>query len=322
MGSSPMRIPVASASRPASGIGAFATGVFLCLLLAVAAARSETLVIATYNIENYNSTNRMTDWGYEKEYPKPEAEKTALRAVIRALHADILVLEEMGPQPYLDELRRDLAREGVIYPHAVLLDGPDPERHVALLAKRSWKSVTPHVDLDFPYFGVREKTKRGVLEATFAAAGGEITLWGLHLKSRFTERADDPDSARERAGEAMAIRNAVLKEFPNPATAQFLILGDFNDSKVSKPLQYFTRHGTTDIASILPAADAHGEIWTQFYAKEETYSCLDHVLVSPGLRPAVRGGRARIFDTPEVRLASDHRPVVVTLDLPAAAEKK
>jgi len=289
------------------------------LCFAVLAARGETLVVATYNIENYNLSDRMTADGYEKAYPKPETEKTALRAVIRALHADILMLEEMGPQPYLDELRRDLAREGIDYPYVFLLDGPDPDRHVALLSKRPWKSATPHVDLDFPYFGGREKVRRGVLEATFATVDGEITVWALHLKSRFTERADDMFSARARAGEATAIRNAILKKFPVPATARFLIVGDFNEGTAGKPVQYFLRRGATDAAFVLPAVDAHGEVWTEFYAKEQVYSALDHILVSPALRAAVRGGRARIFDSPETAAASDHRPVVVTLDFPVPA---
>jgi len=46
------------------------------------------------------------------------------------------------------------------------------------------------------------------------------------------------------------------------------------------------------------------------------------VLVSPGLSAAVRDGRARIFDAPQTAAASDHRPVVVTLDFSSAAEKK
>jgi endonuclease/exonuclease/phosphatase family metal-dependent hydrolase len=300
-----------------------AVPVCLCLFVVFATVRGETLVIATYNIENYNSADRMTVDGYQKEYPKPEAEKTALRAVIHALHADILVLEEMGPQPYLDELQRDLAKQGDDYPNAFLAEGPDPDRHVALLSRRKWKSVVSHANLEFSYFGGKASPKRGVLEVTFATnGGGEFTLWGLHLKSRFTERADDPDSARERAGEAMAIRQVILKEFPAPASSRFIILGDFNDSKASKPLQYFTRRGETEIASVLPATDSHGEVWTEFYAKEELYSGLDHVLVSPGLIGAVRNGRARIFDAPETAVASDHRPVVVTLDFSSAPEKK
>ena len=201
-----------------------------------------------------------------------------------------------------------------------LLEGPDPDRHVALLSKRPWKSVVPHADVEFSYFGNREKTKRGVLEVTFATDEGDVTLWGLHLKSRFTERPDDPDSARERAGEAMAIRQIILKEFPAPQSSRFIILGDFNDSKSSKPLQYLMKRGETEIASVLPASDSHGEVWTEFYAKEELYSALDHVLVSPALHDDVRG-RVKIFDAPETREASDHRPLVVMLDF-SAGEKK
>ena len=92
-----------------SVISALSAGrIWFGFLLGLMAARAETLTVATYNIENYGPANRMTEAGFRKDYPKPEAEKRALRAVIRALHADVLVLQEMGGQPYLDELRRDL----------------------------------------------------------------------------------------------------------------------------------------------------------------------------------------------------------------------
>src|ERR1035437_9740564 len=83
-------------------------GCLLLSLLLVLGLRGEILTIATYNVENYGPANRMTDAGYRQDYPKPEAEKRALRTVIRELNADVLVLQEMGGKPYLDELRRDL----------------------------------------------------------------------------------------------------------------------------------------------------------------------------------------------------------------------
>jgi endonuclease/exonuclease/phosphatase family metal-dependent hydrolase len=297
-----------------------AIGIVFSLVAAIAVARSESLVIATYNIDNYTTTDRMTREGYRQNYPKPESEKTALRAVIHAIHADVLVLEEMGPQPFLDELQHDLAGQGDDYPHAYVLDGPDPERHVAVLSKQPWKAVVPHPDLEFSYRGSLEKVKRGLLEVTFAAAGGDFTLWVVHLKSKLTEPDDenDPQSANLRAAEAMAVRRVVLEKFPDLATARFAILGDFNDGKGSKALQDLLRHGRTDLTYEMPAADSHGEVWTEFYAKQEIYSGIDHFLVSPGLRGTVRDGRAIIFDAPEVLLASDHRPVVVTLDFPEA----
>ena len=281
----------------------------------VATAAAEALTIATYNVENYGIADRMTEEGYRKEYPKPEVEKKALRAVLRGLNADVLLLQEVGPTPYFEELKRDLKAEGLDYPHALLLEAADPDRHVAILSRRPFKTLVPYADLTFSYFGQTQRVKRGMLEVMFGGNDGEFTLFGVHLKSRFSDRADDPMSAQRRLGEATVIRDAILERFPDPSKARFLIVGDFNDGRTSKPLQRFERRGKTEIAALLPAADSRGDTWTHAYHKEDVYSRVDHVLVSPGLRAAVRGDAARIDDQPEVKDASDHRPVVVTLEL-------
>jgi len=70
------------------------------------------------------------------------------------------------------------------------------------------------------------------------------------------------------------------------------------------------------IATFTPATDPNGENWTYCYRKEDTYSRVDYVLVSPGLASAVPEGGARVYNGPGVREASDHRPVVVRLELP------
>jgi endonuclease/exonuclease/phosphatase family metal-dependent hydrolase len=67
--------------------------------------------------------------------------------------------------------------------------------------------------------------------------------------------------------------------------------------------------------------DSRGESWTHAYRKNDTYTRVDHVLVSAALRPAVVGGSARIYDGAGWREASDHRPVIVTLELGAAVKK-
>jgi endonuclease/exonuclease/phosphatase family metal-dependent hydrolase len=285
------------------------------LALGLSLVHAETLTVATYNIENYGPADRVTEEGYRKDYPKPEGEKRALRTAIRALKADVLVLQEMGGQPYLDELQRDLKGEGLDYPFAALATASDADRHVAMLSRRPLKSVTTHTDLEFAYFSAKENVKRGLLEATVTTAAGDLTIFALHLKSRFTERPDDPLCAIRRAGEATAIRDAVLKKFPMPAEARFLILGDCNDSKSSKALEHLEKRGKTEIATLLPAADPRGDTWTHDYHHEDTYTRVDHILVSPALRAAVQGGTAQIFDGEGVRASSDHRPVIVTLVL-------
>ncbi len=276
-------------------------------------ARAETLTLATYNIENYGPANRMTEAGYRKDYPKPEAEKRALRTAILGLGAEVLVLQEMGPRPYLDELRRDLKSEGCEYPFAELAAASDADRHLAILSKRPLRAVTTHTDLSFTYFKGKETVKRGLLEATVATAAGDVTIFVVHLKSRFTDRPDDPTSAVRRAAEATAVRDRVLQRFPTPAEARFVILGDCNDSRTSKAVGFLQKRGKTEIAKLLPAADSRGELWTHAYRREESYSRVDQIFVSPGLLPLVADGSARIYDGEGVRDGSDHRPVIVTL---------
>jgi endonuclease/exonuclease/phosphatase family metal-dependent hydrolase len=200
---------------------------FSCL--AISFASGTELTFATYNVENYTATNRMTSVGYRREYPKSEKSKAALRRVIKHLDADVVVLQEMGPRAYLNELQRDLRSEDVEYPYLFLAEASDEIRHVAMLSKRPILRVQTHTDLNFKYFEGRERVKRGLLEAVFATPAGEVTLWSIHLKSRYEDRKDDPDSVKRRAGEATAIRNFILKQFPDPGAARFLILGDFND---------------------------------------------------------------------------------------------
>ncbi len=283
-------------------------------LLAVVSVTATELTIATYNIENYVSTDRLIPAGYRKDYPKPESAKAALREVIRDLNADVLVLQEMGPRPYLEELRRDLVVLGVNYDQAVLLEAADPDRHVAVLSRRVFTKINLHTDLKFKYLDGVETVKRGLLELSLETPSGELTLWSLHLKSRYTDNKADPESTKRRAGEAMAIREHILAHTPEPRTDRFIILGDFNDVKSSAAVRYLTKRGAMKFARLLPAADDHGEHWTYHYRREDAYTRVDHILVSAGLRSAVKAGTAKIFGGEKVALASDHRPVRVTLE--------
>lgn len=289
-------------------------GLLVCgwgLFVATAFPAAVSLTVATYNVENYTEENRMVDGTYHADYPKPETEKTALRIVIRHLNADVLALQEIGGPAYLAELQRDLKLDGCDYPYSALVEAADTARHVAVLSKKPFSSIVRHTDLAFKYLGGLEKVKRGLLEVRLAVSGTEWTIFAVHLKSKLTARPDDPDAELERAGEAEAVRDYVLKTFPDPSTARFLILGDCNAGRTERPVRALLERGKTVIAESLPAADSRGEVWTEFWHQEDTYARIDQILVSPGLRPAVVA--AHIEDCPETLIASDHRPVVVTL---------
>lgn len=271
------------------------------------------LTVATFNLENYLPVDRRVGKLFRSAYPKPETSKAAVRCVLREIDADIVALQEMGPEPYLRELQRDLRREGSDYPHAALGAGADPHRHVAVLSRVPLLRVRRHQDLSFEYFGLRVQVSRGVLEIDFADESGGFTLYVLHLKSGYTDRADDPRSLQFRTREAAAVRDLILRRFPDPAQARFLVAGDLNDTVDSAPIRRLLRRGPVLITRAVPSADSRGEVWTHYYDRQETYQRLDYLLVSPGLWPAVQAGTGRAFDGECAPLASDHRAVFLRL---------
>jgi endonuclease/exonuclease/phosphatase family metal-dependent hydrolase len=281
---------------------------------------SNTVRLATYNIRNYNSINRRIDGGFKPDWPKPEEEKTAVRKVILAAHPDILALEEMGPGQELAELQRDLAAEGLKYNYTALVNGPDPDRHVALLSRVPLAGVHPHEKISYKFGGAEKEVSRGMLEVDVVTNGRPWALYAVHLKSRLTQSSDDPDSAAQREGEARTLRDIVRQEQPLAQGTLVAVVGDFNDARDSTPLKRFLELDGKPLFRIAPSADSHGETWTSSYGREDEYDRSDYILLSSGLSP-LQKGPGGIADIPASLVGSDHRLVWVDLDFSATATK-
>jgi len=279
-----------------------------------------TLRLATYNVRNYNSIDRHIGGEFKPHWPKSEEEKTAVRAVIRSVHPDILALEEMGAGGELDELRCDLANEGLTYSYSALVNGPDPDRHVALLSRVPFTAIYPHEKITFTLNGNREQVLRGLLEVDFTTNGQPWALYIVHLKSRITESSTDPQSAAEREGEARAVRDIVRKEQNLPGPALVAVVGDFNDARDSPALKRFTELDGIPFLKIPPDADSHGETWTSVYGRADEYDRSDYILLSTTLA-ALEKSRGGIADPPETKTASDHRLVWADLSFPTPEQK-
>jgi endonuclease/exonuclease/phosphatase family metal-dependent hydrolase len=276
---------------------------------------SAALTVATYNVENYVVADRMVDGVFRPAYPKPEQEKVAIVQAIAGFRPDILALQEMGPQNYLDDFQQELKRAGQDFPFTALVEAADPDRHVAVLSKVPFKEVHRHARVGLTLFGQQDVVKRGVLEVVFATTAGDFSLFVIHLKSRRTERKDDPAGVTQRALEAEAVRDLVLSRYPDPPAGRFLVCGDWNDSPDSRPVRALQKRGKAVLGELLRATDSRGEAWTHYYRREDSYSRIDYLLVSPALRSAVVGEKATIWDGPGVGSGSDHRPVFVELKL-------
>jgi endonuclease/exonuclease/phosphatase family metal-dependent hydrolase len=272
--------------------------------------------VATINLRNYLVQDRRVDGRWRENHPKPEAEKSPIRRAILEIGPDILALQEMGPGPFLLELKRDLEREGMDFPYAIHLEADDPDRHLAVLSKVEPIEVIQHTDMNFPYQGDRILVKRGLLEVVFPLGESGEQTWSLfivHLKSRWSRVESDPLSSERRTKEARAARDRILDRYPDGA-GHFLIAGDFNDHRGSAPLRRFRSRGSIEIAKIVESYDSRGEKWTFYYENRDLYERVDFFLASREMFPFIEGGEGTIFDSLFLRRGTDHRPVYLDLD--------
>lgn len=287
--------------------------VLLLLFAGTFAFGIETVRIATFNVRNYLIEDRRVDGRWRSQYPKPEAEKKAVWEIIGSVAPDILVLQEMGTPAFLEELRADLEEMGIAYAYADVIEGADEKRHLAILSNYAYDLSEGFRELDFPYFGERIPVKRGLLEARFEIEGYTFTVFGVHLKSRYTDNREDPDSVRRRRGEARVSRNYIRERFPRETDPDYLIVGDFNDTRRSSTLNYFLSVSDRELTRMVPATDSRGETWTYYYASDDVYSRIDFLLATPSLLRRVVGGEGHIVDGDAALRASDHRMVYLDL---------
>ncbi|MDR1816673.1 MAG: endonuclease/exonuclease/phosphatase family protein [Puniceicoccales bacterium] len=312
---------------------AVALGALLAVVSTAGECAAERLRVATFNVRNYTLERRRVAGVSEPDYPKPEAEKAALRLVILAAGADLVCLQEIGGGEFVNELRRDLAREGGDYPHQAVLDGPDPRRRLAFLSRRPFKAVLRHATVSAslpapPAVSAKAKSPspaesrsrevaRGLLGVVLGTGAGDVAVYTLHLKSRLTTDQGDPQAAGQRLAEAEAVRALLASGHAGDAAARVLVCGDFNDAPTSKTLRVFTDGRRFPKLRLLPAADSRGETWTYRNERDDYYARSDYFLLSPALEPFARTP-ARIADIAAAGAASDHRLVFADFNFPDA----
>ncbi|QQL44199.1 endonuclease/exonuclease/phosphatase family protein [Sulfuriroseicoccus oceanibius] len=284
----------------------------LWLTLATMATASEVRFLA-YNVKNYLTMERTAENGTVTAQPKPESEITALVEVIASSKPDIIGLCEIGTENDLADLQSRLKAAGIELPHRLLLDAPDPHRHLALLSSFP---IVPHL-LDpvptFPIGATRMPINRGILDATVTIRPDfELRLMGVHLKSKREVPQFDQEEIRNQ--EAFVVRNHVIRSLNAAPKTRLILFGDFNDTKQSTAVHMIRDAGNPEhLLSDVRLQDSRGHVWTHFWAHNELYSRLDYVFVSRQLRPFVVMDQSRVIDHPATAEASDHRPLLIVI---------
>ena len=292
--------------------GALASACASCLCLAAgepaagAATPAARLRVVTYNL--YNFVDRSAP-----QIKSAESRDTVLRT-LAVLAPDIAVLVETGGEAAVAEIRSELATRGQDYPFASTVMAADQERRIGVLARQAPAQVA-HVtaatyrlrDRDVP-------VRRGFAHCVFEWPGYRLHLLAAHLKSKAFDPLGQTDMRRY---EARLLRHLVDEIIAAEPEANLLLVGDLNDTPESSPISTLCSRRSNPPKQLydLRPVDRFGLSWTHCWDSADTYSRIDYAMVSYGLLPEADLSATEIPFFPEWSLASDHRPLLITLNL-------
>jgi len=298
---------------------------FLLLPCALLAAPLASLRIATYNTANmfdrYDDPYTEDSNPARGTSPKSARALYALARVIKAVNADIILLQEVENRNFLAEFNAAYL-DGMKYAHVVLIEANNSytgERgiDVALLSRVPVFSATSYQYLQHPLpSGTRVRFSRDFLHVRLRPEGfPELHVFTLHAPSRL---GGDYSEAR-RVTEAQLAAQILQDLFAHDSNVWIVIGGDFNDDEASPSLNLFTTIPGVPLRRI-PAFDAKGNAFTWMNAASAfPPATLDHLLLSPPACRYLLHKHAVIWnDDPRVAAeASDHRPVYLDLRRPS-----
>jgi endonuclease/exonuclease/phosphatase family metal-dependent hydrolase len=289
-------------------------------LLCARFAGAETFRVATYNVENYIHEATQT------RFAKSAEAKAKVREGIRALKPDVLALQEMGNTNALLELRDSLKAEGLDLPYWEHVAGFDTNIFVAILSRFPFAARRPHTEDSFLLSGRRYRVGRAFAEVDIQVNKDySFTLITAHLKSkRPVAQADEQEL---RVEEAKLLREKIDARFAANPNANLVVLGDFNDTKDSPSTKAVVGRGKHKLVdtrpaerngdntpSTNPAWEPRNVTWTHYYGKEDTYSRIDYLLISPGLAREWDTNETYVLTLPNWGVGSDHRPIMATFE--------
>ena len=294
---------------------------FVLIFISSSVFAEQTFTIATYNVENY--LDQPTESRTHVKSPEAKAE---VRKVIHAVNPDVLALEEMGTTDALLELRDSLKAEGLDYPYWNHVSGWDTNIHVAVLSKFPIVASHPHTNDEFLLDNKRFRVSRGFGEVEIQPATNfTFTLIVAHLKSRLPDSGTDPDE--QRLEEAKVLRHIIDQHLKWNPNAKFIVLGDFNDAHNSDSMRQIIGRGKFKLIDTRPAERNGDEVtpeppyneprnvsWTYFYGKDDTYSRIDYILLSPAMARDWLQNGTYVSTVPNWCVASDHRAIVAAFE--------
>jgi endonuclease/exonuclease/phosphatase family metal-dependent hydrolase len=289
--------------------------IILLIFCADFSGQAAVIHIATYNLENY------FDAPVGTRLAKSSEAKAKILEVLSEVKPDVIAFQEMGSTNVLLDLRTSLKSVGLDFPHWEHITGHDTNIHVAILSRFPFTARRPHTNENFLLGGRRFQVSRGFAEVDVQVnANYSFTLITAHLKSR--RSVPEADEADLREQEAIKLRELINMRLTANPNVNLVVLGDFNDIKDSRSTKLLIGKGKSELFDTRPA-EKNGDnsnintrleprniTWTHYYGKEDTYSRIDYILISAGMKREWLPDENYIATTPNWGVASDHRCIV------------
>jgi len=266
-------------------------------------------VFVAYNVRNYSIHAPQNSRGSLKS----EAAREAVAEVLASVNPSMVGLAEVACEESLIDLQGRLARRGVVLPHTFLLCGPDADRRLAFMSMFPILENHSREHVPFELGGRPQAMQRGLLDLSVGLPeGAPLRIVGLHLKSKREVPEFDQEALRSR--EAREVRKHIDGILGDNPGIPLLVWGDFNMLKNDSSWRIIVGNaGLPQALQAVDATDAHGLNWTHHWEAADLYSRIDFILVNPTVAGMIDAGSAKVVDHNLGFLASDHRPLAITL---------
>lgn len=193
--------------------------------------------VATWNVRLFFDTQcdlgNCSEGGREEQPSEEEFSARADEIVegIRAIDADVLILQEVETQKCIDALKERLGDEYTDYHIGEVREAASMDVAVLARADREIEVVTHRQDPFVREDGETRRFLREFLEIHLRSQGQEVIVFGGHFRSKVN---DDPVQRRAEATRARQIVEEVVQEHPE---ALIVLGGDLNDTPGSDTLE-------------------------------------------------------------------------------------
>jgi len=254
--------------------------------------------VASWNLGNFGNFHRWYRDEFRPNYPKGHVSWSGIIRTIETLKPDVLLLQEVQSTHELRFLQNALLHAGHPMPYHHFLETRKEGRNLAALWIDPKLHAHPAEAITYPYNNGEFTLLRGIIALQYPGPK-PLTMINIHLKSRYTNYPDDPESREWRASEWMAILRYIGKQ--HWGKDPIIIGGDFNGDPLQENWHLPSQWRKIPLH---PWIAPEGSCW---FSKEKRWTALDHFLVNPGFDDTQSATKAWLAPETSPPQYSDHR---------------